>query len=130
MTDALSDDLKDSVAQAEDLLDSPSTDGPGARERLQSKAREVRDRLNVALSDLGAKAEEQYTRAEASVKQGLEHTESKIKERPFMWGSAGLWGKAAVGRRWPQSVGSWVVVVWVIATRIPRAARARPGLSA
>ena len=83
MTDALSDDLKDSVAQAEDLLDSPSTDGPGARERLQSKAREVRDRLNVALSDLGAKAEEQYTRAEASVKQGLEHTESKIKERPF-----------------------------------------------
>ena len=90
MTEALSDDLKDSVAQAEDLLDSPSSDDPGTRERLKARAREVRDRLNVVLTDLGAKAEvaeraikEQYTRAEASVKQGLEHTESKIRERPF-----------------------------------------------
>jgi ElaB/YqjD/DUF883 family membrane-anchored ribosome-binding protein len=90
MTDAMSDELKGSVAQAEDLLDSPMSDEPGTKERLKARAREARDRLNGILHDLGARAEgaeqvlkDQYGRAEASVKQGLDHTEVKIKEHPF-----------------------------------------------
>ncbi len=75
--------MSDTVAQAEDLLDSPPASDPDARERLRIRASEARDKLNVVLHDLGSRAEVGYHKAEESLKHGIETTEAKIKEKPF-----------------------------------------------
>jgi ElaB/YqjD/DUF883 family membrane-anchored ribosome-binding protein len=51
---------------------------------IYEKARVARDKLNAALGELGAKADQ----AEKQVRRGVAHTESQIKEHP--WASVAL----------------------------------------
>lgn len=101
MEKALNEDLQRSIDQADDLLESSSTDettsddprltGATAeadrRARFYQRARETRDKLNHLLNDLGHKAGETQRRVreqtEASVREGLHQTEAAIKEKPF-----------------------------------------------
>ena len=59
-------------------------------ESFYGKAREARDKLNTVLTDLRGKARETEKvvrkgvgHAEESVRQGVQQTETKIKEYPF-----------------------------------------------
>ena len=102
MEKALNEDLQQSVDQANDLLESgggddeTTSDDPrltGAtaeadrRARFYARARETRDKLNHLLNDLGHKAGDAQRRVreqtEASVREGLQQTETVIKEKPF-----------------------------------------------
>lgn len=104
MTDAHygSEDFDNSIDDANELLDGSigedetTSDDPhltASREesdrkaRLYKKARETRDRLNRLMSDLGEKADETQRKvrenAEVKIKEGLDQTETKIKDHPF-----------------------------------------------
>ena len=99
--DSYSDELKSSVDQANDLLESgagdeTTSDDPrltsasesDRRARYLARARETRDRLNAAINDFGHRAGEGGRRvresAEAGVRQGISQTETSIKDNPFV----------------------------------------------
>ena len=100
--EAYGDDLKRSMDEADDLLqsglgeDETTSDDPrltdskaaaNRRAQFYERARETRDKLNRALSDFGHRAGETHRRvrenAEERLKEGLDTTETKIKENPF-----------------------------------------------
>jgi ElaB/YqjD/DUF883 family membrane-anchored ribosome-binding protein len=63
---------------------------PAGDDSFYGKARDARDKLNSVLTDLKGKAAETEKavrktlgHAEESVRQGVQHTETKIKEYPF-----------------------------------------------
>ena len=95
------DDLQRSVDQANDLLESSGEDETTSddprltaslseadrRARFLERARESRDKLNTLLNDWGNRAGDAQRRAretaEVRLKEGLDTTETKIKENPF-----------------------------------------------
>ena len=96
----MGDELQRSMEQANDLLESgldeeTTSDDPrlasmseaDRRARFLARARETRDRLNAAISDLGHRAGEGGRRvrdnAEAKLRDGLSTTETTIKDNPF-----------------------------------------------
>jgi ElaB/YqjD/DUF883 family membrane-anchored ribosome-binding protein len=94
-TDATNQDLERSVAEAVDALDEGAAGTTGQRlEGLYEKARQTRDKLNTLLADLGSKAGETGKAVEVTVKDGIEQTEQKIKERP--WTAVGIAAGAGI----------------------------------
>jgi ElaB/YqjD/DUF883 family membrane-anchored ribosome-binding protein len=79
----------DSITPAEQLSDQ-GQQATEADASFYGKARDARDKLNAVLTDLRGKAREtekavrqHLTQAQTSVKQGVQHTETKIKEYPL-----------------------------------------------